>query len=342
MGLLGRGDRTLVEPLVVDIGIVGAVDCREVIHKRRGLRRIEVELRHAEHGRRTDRLRVEQEFVQPARLHLLPLADERRRQPAPRVVRLDVGIDLLLVGDHDGKEQPGQIAATGRVVRSGLHGIGWHVDVLTAHEPRLAINQRIVPEHDRLMGRRLGIPLFDRNAVFVDQLGLASDRIEGGHAEQRCVPATLAISHERLRDVLRGEVGRQKRVVGHGRGIAQRAWLVPDVPAIHLQAVATTAIVLLGHFQSGDPSLFTGRRLVDELGCRRLRHQPQDKRHDSLPLLVVERKLRHAVAFVIALVFRLLVVVAARGAELLPEEALTLMRQQFLEEEAGRGIDRFR
>ena len=342
MGLLGRGDRTLIESLVVDVGVVGAVDCREVIHERCGLRRIEVELRHAEHGRRTDRLRVEQEFVQPARLHLLPLADERRRQPAPRVVRLDVGIDLLLVGDHDGKQQPGQIAAAGRVVRSGLHGIGGHVDVLTAHEPRLAVNQRIVPEHDRLMGRRLGIPLFDRNAVFVDQLGLASDRIERGHAEQRCVPATLAIGHERLRDILRGEVGGQKRVVGHGRSLAQRAWLIPHVPAIHLQAVATTAIVLLSHLESGDPRLFAGRRLVDELRCRRLRHQPQDKRHDSLTLLVVERELRHAVAFVIALVFRLLVVVAAGGAELLPEEALTLVGHQLLEEEAGRGIDRFR
>ena len=342
MGLLGRGDRTLIESLVVDVGVVGAVDCREVIHERCGLRRIEVELRHAEHGRRTDRLRVEQEFVQPARLHLLPLADERRRQPAPRVVRLDVGIDLLLVGDHDGKQQPGQIAAAGRVVRSGLHGIGGHVDVLTAHEPRLAVNQRIVPEHDRLMGRRLGIPLFDRNAVFVDQLGLASDRIERGHAEQRCVPATLAIGHERLRDILRGEVGGQKRVVGHGRSLAQRAWLIPHVPTIHLQAVATTAIVLLSHLESGDPRLFAGRRLVDELRCRRLRHQPQDKRHDSLTLLVVERELRHAVAFVIALVFRLLVVVAAGGAELLPEEALTLVGHQLLEEEAGRGIDRFR
>ena len=341
VGLFDLSHRTLVEPRVIDVGIVGPVHGREIIHERRCLRGVEVELRHAKHRRRTDRMRIEEELVQPTGLHLFSLADERRRQPAPGIVRFDVGIDLFLVRDNDREQQSRQIATTCRIPLAGLDRIRRQAHVLAAHNPRFAINQRVVPEHDWLMRQRLDITLLDRNAVLVYHLRLAGHGIKSGHAHQGRVTASLAIGHERFGDILLREVRRQKRVVRNGGGLAKRTWLVANVPAIHLQGVAPSTVVLLDDLEPGDPGFFARRGLVDELRRRRFSHEAEHKRHHRLPLLVVERELRHAIAFVVTLVFRLLVVVAPRGAEFLPEEALALMGQKLLEEEAGRRVDRF-
>ncbi len=188
------------------------------------------------------------------------------------------------------------------------------------------------------MRRRLGIALLDRDAILVHQLRPTSDGVKRWHAVKRGVATSLAIGYERLGDILLREVRRQEWIVGDGGSLAKRPRLVVNIPAIHLQRVAATAIILLGHLEPGDPGLFAGRGLVDELRRRRFSDQAEHERHHRLALLVIERELRHPVAFVVALVLDLFVVVAPRCAELLPEKALTLMRQEFLEEKAGRGV----
>ena len=53
---------------------------------------------------------------------------------------------------------------------------------------------------------------------------------------------------------------------------------------------------------------------------RRLGYEAEHERHHRLPLLVIERELRHAIPLVVrGLVLDLLVVVAPRGPKLLPE-----------------------
>ena len=279
--------------------------------------------------------------MQPARLHLLALAHERRRQPAPGVVGLDVRVDLLLVGDHDREQEPGQVAAFGRVVPAGTDRVFRHHNVGPAHRPGFAVDERVVPKHHRAMRQGLCVALFDRHAILVDELGAACFRVEHRHADERGVPPALPIRDQRFRDVLRREVGRQERIVGDLLPCPERLGLIAEIPAIHAQRVAAAAVVLFCHDEPLKPGLFAWRRLVDELGRRRLRHEAEHERHHRLALLRVERELRHAVALVVALVFRLLVVVAPGLAQLLPQEAFAFVGEQFLEEEAGVGIDRF-
>ena len=101
-----------------------------------------------------------------------------------------------IVGNHDREEDPRQIAAAGGVMLPGLEGIGRDAHILTPHQTWLAVNQRVVPEHHRLMRRRFGVALLDRDAVLVHHLGLAGGRIERGHAVERRTTAALTIGQE--------------------------------------------------------------------------------------------------------------------------------------------------
>ena len=285
---------------------------------------------------------IQQELVQPARLHLLPLPHQRRREPAPGIVRLDVGIDRFFVGDDDREQQPGQIASLSSVVVARFQGILGNHQIGPAHAAWHSVHKHVLPEHERTVGSRLSVTLLNRHAILVDQLGSASFTIQHRHPHQCCVAASLAVNHQRLVDLPRGEMRREERIVCRHLPFPHRFWPVAEIPAIHSQRVATTAVVLLRYLEARQTRFLTGRGVVDKLRSGWLSNQSQHKCHHSFPLLVVERELRHAVPLVVAFVLSLLVVVAAGSTELLPEESLPLMRHQLFEEIAGVRVDRLR
>ena len=340
LGSLLRLDYRLVEPRVVHIGILSSVDGREVVHHRRGLGRVPVEPRHPQHGRRPDGVGIEEEAMQPGGLHLPPLAHERRRQPAPRVVRFHVGIHFLLIGDHHREEQTGEVTAPARVAVARSNRILWHEEVLTADRPGLTIDERVMPEHERMVDLRLVVILLDGHTVLVDQLRTTRLRIEQRRADEPRPTAALTIGVERRGHLARCEVRREERVVGELRRVAERPRPVADVPAVHLQGMAATAVVLLGHDQSIQSGLLAWRGLMHVLRRRRLGDEAEHERHDRFPLRGVERELRHAIPLVVGLVLGLLVVVAPRHPQLLPEEPLPLVAEEFLDEVAGVGVER--
>ena len=73
--------------------------------------------------------------------------------------------------------------------------------------------------------------------------------------------------------------------------------------------------------------------MVHVLLRRRLLDEAEDERHHRFALSVVERELRHAQPFVVMLVLRRLVVVAARVPQLLPHEAVAAVGIERLDEE---------
>ena len=175
------------------------------------------------------------------------------------------------------------------------------------------------------MDNCLGIAVFDRHTILVNQLRLACLLIEHRHANERGPTAALLIRHKRLGNFLLREMRGKERVVDHTRGGAERFGLVANIPTIHCQSMAAAAVVLLCHYEPLLAGRLARRWLVDELGSGRLRHQSQYKCHHGFALLVVKRKLRHPVAFVVAFIFRLFVVVAARSPQLLPKKSFSVV-----------------
>ena len=153
------------------------------------------------------------------------------------------------------------------------------------------------------------------------------------------MPPAGRVCLERLGNLLGREVGRKERVVGQFAALAQRPGPERHVPAVHLKRVAAAAIELLCHDQAVKPRLLPRCRVVDELRWRRLSHQAEHKGHDGLTLGVVKRELRHPIPLVVGLIFCLLVVVAAGGPQLLPQETFPLVTEEFLEEIAGVGVN---
>ena len=280
--------------------------------------------------------------MQPARLHLLPFADKWGWEPSPSVVGLHVGIDLLLVGDHHREEEAGQIATVGGIVPASFEGLVGHHDVGTTDDPRSAVDEHVLPEHEGTVRHRFGVILFDGNAILVDVLGLPRLRIDGRHPDERGLATPLAIGDEGTLNVCRGEVRREEGIVCRFLTLAEGFRAVAHVPTIHLQRVTASAVVLLGDFESGEPGLLPIAGRVDKLGGRRLGDETEDKRHHRFPLRVIERELGHPITLVVALVLSLLVVVAPRRPELLPEEALALVGEELFQEETGVGVDRLR
>ena len=342
VGRLGDRDGALVETGIVNIRIVGTVHSGEVVHECRRLGGLEVELRHPQHGRRPDRRRIQKKLVEPAGLDFVPLADQRRGEPAPGIVSLGVGIDQPFVSDHHREEQPGQISAMGRVVLAGGDGVGGDDKIRATNDSRSAVDEDVVPEHERTMGNRLGIILLDAHAILVNVLGLPGFGVQLGHPDERRPAAPLTIRDERCRHLGRSEVRGEERIIDRLLPLAERLRAVADVPPVHLESVAAAAVVLLGDFQPGEPGLLALGRRVDELRRRGLCDEPEHERHHRFALGIIEGELRHPVAFVVALVLCFLVVVAAGRAELLPEESLSFVGEEFLEEEPGVGVDRFR
>jgi hypothetical protein len=156
------------------------------------------------------------------------------------------------------------------------------------------------------------------------------------------VTAPLAVDDERISETIRREVGREEGVVGRFLTLAERLGPIADIPAIELERVATAAVVLLDDLQAGEPRLLAFVRRVDELRRRGLGNETEHERHHRFALGVIEGELRHPVAFVVALVLCFLIVVAAGRAELLPEESLPFVGEEFLEVEPGVGVNRFR
>ena len=71
-------------------------------------------------------MRIEQELVQPGRLNLFPLAHQRWRQPSPGIIRLDVRIHHLLVGNHHREQEPGKVTTPRGIVATGIDRILRH------------------------------------------------------------------------------------------------------------------------------------------------------------------------------------------------------------------------
>ena len=196
-----------------------------------------------------------------------------------------------------------------------------------------------MPEREGTVDDRLRVSLLDRNTILIDQLRLARLRVKHRHAHERRLPPALAVGDQRRRHLLGSEVRRQEGIIRKGARFTERLWLVTNIPAVHPHRVAATAVVLLRHHEAVESRLLTGRGLIHVLGRRRFGNQPEHKGHHRLALLGIERELRHPVPFVVALVFGLLVVVRPRRPELLPQESLPLMAQEFLQVIAGVGVE---
>src|SRR6185503_7631401 len=112
----------------------------------------------------------------------------------------------------------------------------------------------------------------------------------------------------------------QERINGQLRALADFSRRIADLPLLQTKNVAAAAIEfferLFAGYQSGGAAL----GLEDEFGLRRIGDQSQHKCDDCLALLGRERKLRHSEPLVVALVRRLVEVVAARFLELLIDE----------------------
>ena len=203
-------------------------------------------------------MRIEQELVQPGRLNLFPLAHQRWRQPSPGIIRLDVRIHRLLVGNHHRKQEPGKVTTPRGIVATGIDRILRHDQVLASDRPRFAINKRVMPEREGTVDDRLRVSLLDRNTILIDKLRLARLRVEHRHAHERRLPPALAVGGQRRRHLLRGEVRRQEGIIRKGTPFTERLWLVMNIPAVHPHRVATTAVVLLRHHEAVESRLLAG------------------------------------------------------------------------------------
>ena len=106
--------------------------------------------------------------------------------------------------------------------------------------------------------------------------------------------------------------------LGLGGKIAQ---LIGDLPFFRLQNVTAGAVELVQYTTALDNRLAARRRPVDILIGGRLGNQSEYERHNRFALLVAKGKLRHPQPLVVLFVVCLFIVVTARLAQLLVEEA---------------------
>ena len=128
----------------------------------------------------------------------------------------------------------------------------------------------------------------------------------------------------------------------------RRLHIIVDINAIrHLwefDHVAARTVVLRQQEFPFDAVLIHHVRRVDVLLSRWLSHKAENKRRNGLDFVFLERELWHTQTFVVALGFRLHVIVGSRSTQLLPEESRTTMMQQAVVKErlSQLGLHEFR
>ena len=330
MLLLSNINCRLIETRVVNIRVLSSIHYRKVVNQCGSLARLQIELGHPEDSRWPNGVRVQKELVKPRRLNFFPFANKWRGKPAPCITRLDIGINCLLILNHNWEEQSCKISTFCRVVLASLYRVFGNKHIRPTNEPRLTIDKSIFPERHRSMKNDIFFIWLDRNPILINQLWDSCFRIKNRHTNDRRAPSTGSVDLERITHLIRREMPSEERIVIESRRFAHRLRLVRKIPTVHLERMTSGAVKTLSYHKAIKPCLLTRCWVVDKFTRWRISDETEDKSHHFFPLLCIKRELRHSVALVIRFVFNFFVIVAPRTSQLLPKKTFSLMPKQLL------------
>ena len=270
-------------------------------------------------------MRVQKELVKPRRLNLFPFTHKWRRKPAPCITRLDVGIDCLLILNHNREEQPCKISTFCRVVLASLYRVFGNKHIRPTDESRLAIDNRIFPERHRSMENDIFFIWLDRNPILINKLWDSCFRIKNRHTNQRSSPSTGSIDLKRIPHLLWRKMPFEERIVVESRRFAHCLRLVRKIPPIHLERMTSGTVKPLSYHKAIESCLLARCWAVDKFARRRICDETENERHHLFPLFCIKWELRHSVSLVIRLVFNFFVIVTPRTSQFLPQKTFSLV-----------------
>ena len=273
---------------------------------------------------------IQEELVKPRRLNLFTFTNKWRRKPAPRITRFDIGIDCLLILNHNWEEQSREISTFCRVVLPCLNRVFRNKHIRPTNEPCLTIDKSIFPERHRSMKNDIFFIWLDRNPILINQLWDSCFRIKNRHANDRRASSTGSVDLERISHLIRREMPPEERIIVESRRFAHRLRLVRKIPTVHLERMTSGAVKTFSYHKAIKPCLLTRCWVVDKFTRWRISDETENKSHYLFPLLCIKWELGHSVSLVIRFVFNFFVIVAPRTSQLLPKKTFSLMPKQLL------------